>query len=124
MDEIRPALYAKFGCIPLLDTYRQMAIRQQKTGDYEQALWWTQRGLDLYGGQAASADWIEDLQSRAARYWNKVHPSHATAARPPRITTTTSVETLVCATCRRSWERPVSRGRKPHVCPDCREAPR
>lgn len=124
MTEIRPALYAKFGCVPLLDTYRQMAIRHQKAGDYEQALWWAQRGLDLYGDQAARADWIEDLQSRAGRYWNKVHPSNATATRRPSISSPTSVETLVCATCGRSWERPVSRGRKPHVCPDCREAPR
>jgi HIRAN domain len=95
MDEIRPALYAKFDRIPLLDTYRQMAIRQQKAGNYEQALWWTQRGLDLYGDQAARAEWIEDLQSRAARYWNKVHPSQATATRQPGDTTSTSVETLV-----------------------------
>jgi hypothetical protein len=124
MDDIRPALYAKFGCIPLLDTYRQMAIRQQKTGDYEQALWWTQRGLELYGAEAARADWIEDMQGRAARYWNKAHPSHATEMRRPSITTPTSVETLVCATCSRFWERPLTRGRKPHQCPDCRETPR
>jgi hypothetical protein len=40
MDVMRAALYDKFKCVPLLDTYRQMAVRQQKAGDYDQALWW------------------------------------------------------------------------------------
>lgn len=30
------------------------------------------------------------------------------------------MEALVCRTCGRSWERPRTRGRKPHQCPDCR----
>jgi hypothetical protein len=124
MDVIRPALHAKFGCVPLLDTYRQMAIRQQKARNYELALWWAQRGLELDREQAARAEWIEDLQSRAARYWNKVHPSQPTATERPNITSSMAVETLLCATCGRTWERPVIRGRKPHECPDCREAPR
>jgi hypothetical protein len=30
MDGIRETLFEKFGKVPLLDTYRQMAVRQQK----------------------------------------------------------------------------------------------
>jgi hypothetical protein len=30
MDQIRPALIEKFGTLPLLDTYKQQGIRQQK----------------------------------------------------------------------------------------------
>jgi hypothetical protein len=35
MDGIRDALLAKFGEVPVLDTYRQMAIRQQKVKDWQ-----------------------------------------------------------------------------------------
>ena len=37
---IRQACIAKWGKVPLLETYRQMAIRQQKAHNYRQALWW------------------------------------------------------------------------------------
>ena len=39
MDGIREAFIGKWGKIPLLDTYRQMAVRKQRIGDFEQALW-------------------------------------------------------------------------------------
>lgn len=126
MDVMRPALYNKFRCVPLLDTYRQMAVRQQKSHDYSQALWWAQRGLELYGDDAGQDEWVDDLQSRAARYWNKVHSE--TQARPktgtPGQTSSPETETLVCGICGRSWQRPRARGRKPHQCPDCRETRR
>lgn len=32
-------------------------------------------------------------------------------------------ELLVCRSCDRTWERRVTRGRKPHTCPRCRPAP-
>jgi hypothetical protein len=35
MDGIRDALLAKFGEVPVLETYRQMAIRQQKVKDWQ-----------------------------------------------------------------------------------------
>jgi hypothetical protein len=34
MDGIRDALLAKFGSVPVLETYRQMAVRQQKITDW------------------------------------------------------------------------------------------
>jgi hypothetical protein len=37
MDAIRQAFMAKWGQVPVLEAYRQMAIRQQKVGNLEQA---------------------------------------------------------------------------------------
>jgi hypothetical protein len=38
MDVIRAALFTKFQVVPLLETYTQMAIRQQKAGNWRNAL--------------------------------------------------------------------------------------
>jgi hypothetical protein len=53
MDAIRQACIGKWGKVPHLDTYRQMAIRQQKAHDYRQALWWAERGLPSTAATAA-----------------------------------------------------------------------
>ena len=68
MDGVREAFMAEWGSVPLLDLYRQMAVRQQKIHDYRKALWWTERGMALYGDQAATPEGIEDLRHRAATY--------------------------------------------------------
>jgi hypothetical protein len=68
MDPIRHAFMAKWGQVPVLETYRQMAIRQQKAGNLEQALWWAERGIAVYGDDAARPDTAEDLRRRAAGY--------------------------------------------------------
>lgn len=60
------------GQVPLLETYRQMAIRQQKAHNYSQALWWAERGIALYGNDCARPEAVEDLRSRAARYQAKL----------------------------------------------------
>jgi hypothetical protein len=44
MDGIRDALLKKFGKVPLLDTYRQMAVRQHKAKNWAEALRWAQPG--------------------------------------------------------------------------------
>ena len=72
MDGIRRACLAKWGTVPLLETYRQMAIRQQKAHNYRQALWWAERGLALYGNDCARPEAVEDLRGRAARYQAKL----------------------------------------------------
>ncbi len=72
MDGIRAACIAKWGKVPLLELYRQMAIRQQKAHDYGQALWWAERGLALYGNNAARPDAVLDLRQRAASYGAKL----------------------------------------------------
>lgn len=74
MDSIRSAFMAHWGKVPVLDTYRQMAIRQQKQHDYGQALWWVQRGLALYGDDAARLEAVDDLHKRAASYGGKAEP--------------------------------------------------
>jgi hypothetical protein len=72
MDAIRQACIEKWGQVPLLDTYRQMAIRQQKAHDYRQALWWAERGLSIYGSDCARSEAVEDLHRRAASYRAKL----------------------------------------------------
>ena len=62
MDSMRQACIAKWGKVPLLETYQQMAIRQQKAHNYSQALWWAERGLALYGGDCARPEAVEDLR--------------------------------------------------------------
>lgn len=68
MENIRPALLTKWSKIPLIELYRQMAIRQQKAGNYQQALWWVERGMVIYGDDCARPEFLDDLQHRAVRY--------------------------------------------------------
>ena len=79
MDDIRQAFMTEWGEVPLLETYRQMAIRQQKAGDFEQALWWAERGIAVYGDDAARPEAVEDLQHRAAAYRAKLAPASQAA---------------------------------------------
>jgi hypothetical protein len=72
MGLIRPACMAQWGKVPVLDLYRQMAIRQQKLHDYAQALWWADRGLAIYANDAARPEAVSDLRDRAARYREKL----------------------------------------------------
>jgi hypothetical protein len=72
MDSIRSACIAHWGKIPVLDMYRQMAIKLQKQHDYGQALWWAERGIALYGNDAARPDAMDDLRKRAIGYRAKV----------------------------------------------------
>lgn len=123
MGEIRAALFAKFGRLPILDTYRQAAVRCQKAGDWPGVQRWAERGLSMYGNDAAKPESIDDLRKRLAHAIEKIEaasrPKHpprrrATAAREP------VVETLVCQVCGTSFERVRTQGRKPHACPECR----
>jgi tetratricopeptide (TPR) repeat protein len=141
MDGICAAFMAKWGKIPLLDTYRQMAIRQQKIKDWPACKWWAERGLALYGQQAAREEAVEDLIKRRNRAIAKLEA----AARPesrgrlerPRTAVVSAVpsggmpgttgqdagiEVLVCLECSRRFERMRVRGRKPTLCPTCRTA--
>jgi hypothetical protein len=81
VESICSACMAYWGKIPVLDTYRQMAIRQQKEHDYSEALWWAERGIALYGDNAARPEAVHDLRERAAKYRTKVAP-RATKVRP------------------------------------------
>ncbi len=75
MDAIRPALTEKFGNVPMLETYRQMCIRQQKAKSWDSGLLWAERGIALYGDGAANREWVGDLADRAARFREKIEAS-------------------------------------------------
>jgi hypothetical protein len=127
MVTIRPALYEKFGKIPLVDTYRQAAIRCQKAKNWTAMREWAERGLSVYGEHAARREAVEDLQKRLGYATAKIEA--ANKPKPPRpakavVISTTSVtgelESLVCVECGVTFERVRTRGRKPHACPTCR----
>ncbi len=67
MQTIRTALFEKFGEVPLIDTYRQCAIRQHKAKDWESSLRWAERGLEVYGEDAARPEAVKDLKKRIER---------------------------------------------------------
>jgi hypothetical protein len=124
MDQIRDVLLRKFGKVPLLETYRQMAVRQQNAKNWPEAIWWAERGLSLYGENAARPEAVEDLKKRVAAYRAKMSGDtkpRSQVARPMREPLDgPSTETLTCISCGNRFDRPVVRGRKPRHCPSCR----
>ncbi|MFG2167463.1 hypothetical protein [Micromonospora chersina] len=138
MDVIRAALFEKFQVIPLLETYTQMAIRQQKAKNWDQALRWARRGIALYGSDAARPEAVSDLEKRVAAYTRKLEGASEQAgprrggaqknmaAKPSSekeriaVAGTAVVEILVCRSCGGSFERIRTRGRKPTQCEACR----
>lgn len=126
MAMLRPALLNKFGVVPVIEMYRQASIRCQKAKRWQEAGEWAQRGLDVYGEQAARPEVVEDLHKRAAHARTKAEEASRrkeSRARPPAATTAPRVsesETLLCTSCGGSFERERTRGRKPKLCPTCR----
>jgi hypothetical protein len=124
MDGIRAVLLGKFGKVPVLETYRQMAIRQQKAKDWQQAIWWAERGLALYGEQATRPESVDDLRKRLAAYQAKLttptKPSRKAPPKPQAEPVNRTIEVLVCEACGVNFDRVVVRGRKPKHCPGCR----
>jgi hypothetical protein len=122
MATIRPALHAKFGCIPVIEMYRQAAIRCQKARDWQGMRSWTTRGLDVYGDHAARPEAVADLEKRLAYALAKLAgPATQQARHQPDATEGGELESLVCSNCGELFERARTRGRKPHHCPACRE---
>lgn len=76
METIRPALFEKFGRMPVLDTYRQAAIRAQKARDWQAVQRWASRGIELYGSDAARPEAVDDLRKRLARAAGKLGASN------------------------------------------------
>lgn len=139
MKVICAAFRAKWGKVPLLQTYPQMAIRQQKLKNWEACRWWAERGLSLYGDSGARADAVDDLLKRRNHAIAKCEPT----PKAPKQTSSTAqtsavlapmqngsavstvsapatIEILVCTRCDCSFERLRVRGRKPLLCPECR----
>lgn len=122
MAEIRPALFAEFDGIPLLETYRQMCIRKQKARLWDDVVSWAARGIALYGNDALDPEFVNDLRQRSTAANEKLNPPPR-AASAPRATSPAEPqeETLVCRRCNGSFIRVVTRGRKPTLCSSCRE---
>ncbi len=106
-----------------------MAIRRQKAKDWQQAIWWVERGLALYGEQAARPESVDDLRNRSTAYQAKL----TAPTKPPRKMAppnhnaehaNPTIKVLVCETCGASFDRVVVRGRKPKNCPGCRRPER
>lgn len=127
---IRAALIAKWGALPLLQTYRQAGIRQSKAGNLAGTVDWCERGIAMYGEDAFSQGWVLDLEKRSAQAQTRLDKQTAIASRkasqtkpqaakapPPEL-----VENLTCVTCGKDFERIRTRGRKPTACPDCKQA--
>jgi hypothetical protein len=78
MPVLRSALIEQFGGVPLIEMYRQAAIRHQKAHDWQAALRWVEAGLRVYGTQALRQEFVDDLERRATDYREKLEP------KPPR----------------------------------------
>jgi hypothetical protein len=121
MGTIRPALIKTFGGLPLLELYRQAAIRHQKVHDWATAVWWARRGLEVYGSEAINPEVIADLTRRVETYAAKLAPGPPGLPRLPRPRVEAgTIEVLECRTCGQRFERERTRGRKPNQCPACR----
>jgi hypothetical protein len=121
MDSIRVAFLTKWGQVPVLELYRQMAIRQQKAKDFAQALWWAERGIAIYGADCARPEAVQDLQKRADYCRGKLNPQPRPARPRPVRAEQVEMEVLICGACGRQFERTRVRGRKPNHCPECRD---
>jgi hypothetical protein len=74
MSVIRPALIKLFDGVPLIEMYKQAAIRHQKAHDWQVALRWAEAGLQVYGTEALQQEFVDDLERRAADYREKLTP--------------------------------------------------
>ena len=125
MVAIRPALVEKFGGVPVIEMYRQAAIRCQKAKLWDVARDWASRGIAVYGEDAVRPEVVADLRKRVEYATAKIEAPGAKHRQPRVETIRTHVddvvfETLTCATCGKSFQRVLTRGRKPRQCPSCR----
>lgn len=128
MASIRSAVHEKFGSVPVIEMYRQAAIRCQKSRDWRRVRFWAERGLAVYGADAARPEAVADLHKRVAYADAKIAAGNSarSGARVARSVSTASTtsraakEVLMCSSCGAGFERLRSRGRKPLRCPSCR----
>jgi hypothetical protein len=74
MPALRLALIKQFGGVPLIEMYRQAAIRHQKIHNWQAALRWAEAGLQVYGTDALRQECVDDLERRANDYRAKLQP--------------------------------------------------
>lgn len=126
MPTIRDALLEKFGVVPVIELYRQAAIRCQKAKAWELARTWAERGLSVYGEQCARPEVVDDLHKRVAYAEAKIEAVASPGPRKPAGTAVAAprgpiVEELMCESCGQTFTRARVRGRKPKLCPACRD---
>jgi len=63
---IRAAMISKWGKLPNLVVHKKSAIRHAKSKDFDKALAWAKKGLEVYGEDAFREEWTLDLQKRVA----------------------------------------------------------
>jgi rubrerythrin len=125
MEIIRPALVEKFDAVPVIEMYRQAAIRFQKAKLWEVARDWANRGIAMYGDDAARPEVVEDLRKRVEYATAKID-ARGTDPRRSRVETVTFhvdgvvFETLICTECGSQFRRERTKGSKPRKCPSCR----
>lgn len=83
MEGICLEFRSKWGEIPVLDTYRQMCIRQQKQQNWQGVIWWADRGLHLYGEDAGRESAVEDLTKRRNRAGAKISSAESQGSTAP-----------------------------------------
>lgn len=125
METIRPALLEKFGVVPVIELYRQAAIRCQKAKAWESVRAWAERGLSMYGEQCARPEVVEDLRKRLAYADAKLAARERPLTRKPAgtavaVSPEAVLEELLCTSCGHKFTRTRVRGRKPKLCPACR----
>ena len=97
----------------------QMAVRRQKVRDWQQAIWWAERGLALHGDRAARPESVDDLRNRLVAYPKltaPAKPAREATSSPVAEPTSRTIEVLVCEACGVRFDRVVVRGRKPNRC--------
>lgn len=125
METIRRALLEKFGVVPMIELYRQAAIRWQKAKDWESARAWAERGISVYGDQCARSEVVDDLRKRLAYADAKLAAGERPRTRKSSgstisVSPETVIEELFCTACGCAFTRTRVRGRKPKLCPACR----
>jgi hypothetical protein len=121
MPALRSPLIELFGGVPLIETYKQAAIRHQKAHNWQAALRWAEAGIQVYGTEAVRQEFVDDLAQRATDYREKLKPKLPKPdLKPAERPTELAFEVLTCSSCGKRFERARARGRKPERCPDCR----
>ena len=107
--------------------YRQAVIRHQKAKQWAQALTWAERGVAFYGEDAIRQENADDLRKRIAYVQGKLaSPTNARTKPSTRSDSRSTggaspgIETLICVSCGTTFDRVLTRGRKPKQCPSCR----
>ncbi len=104
MRTIRPALVEKFGIVPVIELYRQAAIRCQKEKTWELAHSWVERGLSVYADECARPEVVDDLRKRLAYAEAKIEAVANPRPRRPRGSTVAVprqpiIDELTCQSC-------------------------